>query len=206
MGPKEIKDKDRKLEVQKETARSFREYFGSEEVICDNISELNKKVDDFFEWRNKEWIVPGKGKTPEQLWKEKGRKKVELSKSKFEEIFSEDMARFGLLFRENNGMLIVPFYDYLKKLFEGNYKEIPDYHGFIYNIVVETDKFVPSFVLKEFISKNPKRTLDLFKNLYKEVESMEDVNKILKNYRSDWDKDIDLNTELYDFDDNNGKE
>ena len=199
MGPKEIKDKDKRLEVQKEAAKSFREYFGDKEVICDNVSELNKKVKDFFEWRNKEWIVPGKGKNPDQIWKEDKGKEAEFKNPDFKEFFSEDMAKFGFIFDENHGIVIVPFYDYLKKLFEGNYKEIPEYYGFLYNIVAETNKFIPSFVLKDLISKNPKRTLELFKNAYVDINNMNDVEELLSYYRTDWDKDFDLSINLFDF-------
>lgn len=200
---KKGEERDKKLEIQKELEDSFKEYFGSDEAIYDNILELEKGIKEFLEWRNNNWIVPEKGKTPNQLWKEnnkKDQKESDFKTPNLKKAFSENMAKFGFICDANYGVVIVPFYDYLKKLFEGSYKEIPDYPGFIYNIVTETNKFIPSFIIKKFIRRNPKRTLELFKDAYKEIDDLDDVYDLLSYYREDWEEDFDLSIELYDPD------
>ncbi|MDP4039275.1 MAG: hypothetical protein Q8P57_01735 [Candidatus Pacearchaeota archaeon] len=195
----EIKDKRKILEAQKEMVDSFKEYFGSIEVIFDKVKELEKKFNDFLEWRNNKWIVPGKGKTPEQLWLEVGNPKTKLKKLKLKGIFSNDMAKFGLIAHPFYGIVFVPFYDVLKRLFEGDFKKIPDHIGFLQNIVVETKSFVPPFIIKDIIHKNQERTLKLFKEGYTNVKDLDDVYNILKKFRDDWNDEPRLWQNLIDY-------
>ena len=193
-----IKDKKKLLEAQKETVESFKQYFGDCEVIFETIEELEKKFNLFFKWRNEEWIVPEKNKTPEQLWEEQGNAPVKLKPFKLKNKFSKDMKKFGLITDSIHGIVIVPFYGYLKEFFEGDYKKVPDYWGFFYEFIAETDRFIPSFVLRNIILKNKEKALKIFKKGYKNVKTFDNVFNLLSDYRKDWEEEPTLWHHLID--------
>ena len=181
-----IEDKKKILEAQKEIAESFKQYFGDYEIVASSVEQLEKKLNNFFEWRNNKWIVPGKNKTPEQLWLEADNPKTKMKKISLRNRFDDEMSKFALMAHPIFGIVIVPFYDILKTLFEGDYNSIPDYLGFLCDIVVETKSFIPPFVIKDLIIKNKERTLELFKKAYTNVKTIDDVYNILEKYRKDW--------------------
>lgn len=180
-------DKTKILEAQKETVESFKQYFGNYEVIFETINETEKKFNAFFKWRNKEWIVPNKGKTPEQLWKENGNAPVELPYMNIKKNFQKGMDKFGIIADPLYGIVIAPFYGYLKEFFEGDYKKVPSYEEFFEEIVLK-GQIIPSFVIKKIILKNQKEAIKLFKKRYKAivVKDLDDVFKVLGRYREDW--------------------
>ena len=182
-----IQDKKKLLEVQKETVDSFKQFFGDYEVIFETVEELEKKFNLFFKWRNEEWIVPEKNKTSEQLWKEQGNDPIKLKPFKLKDKFSKDMKKFGLIVDSIHGIVIVPFYGHLKEFFAGDYKKVPDYWDFFYKVIAETDKFIPSFVLRNIILKNKEKALKIFKEGYKNVKTFDEIFDLLSEFREDWD-------------------
>jgi len=184
---------------------SFKEYFGDYEVICEDIKELEKKMDSFFKWRNEEWIVPGENRTPKQLWAEQGNKEVKLRPFKLKGKFPIDEKYFGIIVDAVHGIVIVPYYGYLKEFFEGDYNKVPEHWGFFYNMIAESDAMIPSFVIKNIILKNKDRALEIFKEGYKDLEEFDEIFELLSHYREDWNNSSYPSMRLVDSNKSNKK-
>ena len=107
------------------------------------------------------------------------------------------MERFGLVVHPKAGILIIPFYGYLKQLFEGNYKEIPNYLEFLQKIVIESH-IIPPFITRQIIENNSVRTLKIFKEGYTNVKQMDDVYNIFENSDNNLMKGLPIATSLFE--------
>ena len=194
-----IDDKAKALEIQKETVESFKQFFGDYEIVFETVEELENKFNDFIQWKNNEWIVPGTNKTPKQLLMGEKRLELNIKRVDLKNKFPKKAKKLGLIADPIFGIVMFPFYGYLKDFFNGNYKSIPDYEGFFDNVII-SDSFIPSFVIKNIILKNKENAIKIFKKFYNGVRNLDDVSYILEKNREDWNDASAIWQNLVDLD------
>ncbi|MBS7609788.1 hypothetical protein KEJ19_04360 [Candidatus Bathyarchaeota archaeon] len=178
---------EKAIEIQRDFCEASKEYFGSTDPVFKNGKEAEEAFEKFIKWFSRERKVPGKGKTPLQLSEEKGRKKVpEIPRVRFpREIL--DAKDVGIVFDEVGGIRILPEYGKVKELFQGDFRKVPNYKDLLEALVYE-EGFIPSFVLRSLIEKNPERAVEVFATRFRNIKSIQNVLSLLKRNRSDWDE------------------
>ncbi|MFP3952376.1 MAG: hypothetical protein ACLFVP_09595, partial [Candidatus Bathyarchaeia archaeon] len=49
------------------------------------------------------------------------------------------------------------------------------------------EDFIPPFIIKRMIKKNPNKALEAFKSTFKNIETIEDLYNLFKENRTDWE-------------------
>ncbi|MEM3692617.1 MAG: DUF6398 domain-containing protein [Candidatus Bathyarchaeia archaeon] len=175
---------EKAIEIQRDLCEASKEYFGSTDPVFKDGKEAEKAFNNFIRWFSEERKVPEKGKTPIALHKEKGLKKLpKIPKIKLPRELL-DAADVGVVFDEVGGIRIFPEYGKVKELFEGDFRKVPGYKDLLGVLVYEED-FIPSFVLRRLIERNPERAVEVFATTFRNIKSVEDVLSLLKRRRID---------------------
>jgi hypothetical protein len=177
-------------ELQRRMCKAFEEYFGSRDPVFNNPHEGETFMNSFLEWYGYIREVPGKGKTPAQLYFEEhgefpDRPRFRLPRELVEA--GEEGLEVGFIFDEVWGIYILPYYGEVRELFKGNYKEVPD-HGDLLRALVHEEGYIPPFIIKRLIEENPEKALEAFSSIYSEVKRLKDLYKLFKENRTDWEE------------------
>ena len=183
-----IKSKEKALEMQKEMCEAFIEYFGCNDPVFEDGKNAEKAINAFFGWRNTQWKVPGKDKTPNELWLEEHQQVFKMPKVRLKEMY--DQEDVGIICDEEAGIGIFPDYGFVKELFKGDYRKINNFKDVVCGLV-EHEDFMDSYILKKLILNNPKRSVEVFSAAYKNIKKIEDVLGLFKS-RADWNKKPEL--------------
>ena len=182
---KVIQSKKKALEMQKEMHNSFIEYFKCSDPLFENGRKAEDAINAFFEWRNTVWKVPGKGKTPNELWLEENEKLPEVLPFTIKSIY--DTKGVGILSDERTGFLFCPNYNYIKKLFKGEFKSISNFRELVSDLVEED--IIDTYFLRKLIMENKERAVEVFSQTYQKIKTIEDIYKIMKYMKKDWDEE-----------------
>jgi len=185
------------LEIQRDMCEAAKEYFGSTDPVFEDAREAEKALNDFTSWHNHERKLPGKGKTPTQLYTEKHEKLPETQRMEFprELLEARDV---GLVFDEDGGTMILPHYGRVKELFQGDLRNVPDYKSLVRSLVSEK-RFIPSFLIRSLIDENSEQAVRVFTTVYKNVRTIKDIYKIFEEHRADWNEKPKPSTIPIDF-------
>jgi hypothetical protein len=178
---------EKAIEAQRDFCEAAKEFFGSSDPIFRNARIAEKALNDFLRWFSQERKVPGKGKSPSQLYMEKGRRKApEIPKVKLPREFL-DAKDVGVVFDEVGGICILPEYGKVKVLFQGDFRRVPGYKDLVRALVYEKG-FIPSFILRRLIEKNPERAVEIFAMVFRNIRCLKDVLSLLEKHRTDWNE------------------
>jgi hypothetical protein len=183
---KAIKSKKKSCEMQKEMYDAFIEYFREYDPVFKDGKEAIKAMNDFLLWRSTHWIVPGKGKTPHELWLEDHEILPEMLVVHIDGF--DDVKGVGILCDEKTSFYFCPQYSFIKKLFRGKYREINNFKEIIYDII-EEDDVIDTYFLKKVIVENKKRAVEVFHLAYPQIKTFKDLDETMRMIKKDWDKE-----------------
>lgn len=179
---------ERGRELQKRMCQASEEYFSSRDPVFDSPQEAEESMNGFLEWYSYERDVPGRGKTPAQLYLDSHGSLPELPKFRLPREIHEAGGGFkiGIVFDEVWGIFILAHYDEVKEIFTGDYEKVPD-HEELLRALVKKEGFIPPFIIKRMIKKSPDKALEAFRSTYKNLETIEDLYKLFRENRTDWE-------------------
>ncbi len=181
---KVIKSKKKAFEMQKELHDSFIEFFGCNDPVFENGKKVESALNQFWEWRNTKWKVPGTDKTPDELWLEKHDTLPKTPKNNIASLYTEK--GIGIICDEEAGIGIFPEYSFVKTLFKGDYKRIRNYKELVYDLI-EEPSFMDSYILKKLILENKDRAIEVFNAAYPNIKTTQEIETIMRYARKDWD-------------------
>ena len=172
------------LSMQKDMARAFMQFFKCNDPVFENGKKAEKALNDFYTWYNRNYLIPDKGKTPEQLWLEEHKSLPKVPRIKLTPMYSE--CSIGIVFDELAGCGIFPKYGYVKTLLEGDYLKITNYEDIVHDLV-EDEGFIDSYILNKMINRNKQRAVIVFRKKYPTINDIEDIHSLMRSKRKDWD-------------------
>lgn len=177
-------------EIQRNMCQAFEEYFGVREKVFNSPLECEEEMNAFLEWYSFNWKVPGRGKTPAQLYLETHRETPSLPRFSLpREVMDageEEDLNVGVLYDEEWGFYILPCYGDVKRMFTGNYQEVPDNEDLL-RALLDEDRHFPAFLIKRLIGEYPDEAVEAFSSVCDGVTCLEDLYKLFEENRSDWD-------------------
>ncbi len=180
---KEIKELIDKFNIK------FNELFGTNELISDNknVDELISLFNDYCETENQELKeqVSQYIKEPQEF----NFFKVKEFDSQYNNFLENSMGGFsshdahydvGMIFDEETGLYIIPFWATLKHGFESDYKSIPNYASCL-KTVLENDK-IPNSIINKLHSQYPN-----FMDVVNEIlEKNYTYDELIQTYKADY--------------------
>jgi hypothetical protein len=177
------------LEIQRNLCEACVDYFGSADPVFENAREAEKAINAFMRWYSQERKIPGRGRTPAQIYFEDHGRLPDTLEMKFpRELLETEEVEVGLVFDEVGGIYILPHYGEVKELFHGDFRKVPSYRSLVRTLVTE-EGFVPPFLIRKMINEDPERAVEVFASAYKDVKTLKDVFKLFEKNRSDWKKE-----------------
>jgi hypothetical protein len=180
---------DKARELQQRMCQAFEEYFGSRDPVFNSPRMGEASMNAFLEWFSYVREIPGKEKTPAQFYLEEHGEFPPLPRFKLPgKLIEAGEIEVGFVFDEVWGVYILPYYGEVKEVFTGNHMENPDYEDLLRALVNE-ESFIPPFIIKRLIEGNPEKALKAYSSIYNDVNSLDDLYKLYKRNRTDWEEE-----------------
>jgi len=151
-------------EAQAEIHKRFVEFFGGEEALFTSRRQCERELNRFVRWHMFEKALPS-GKTPAKLYEERYGEKPGVRRVRLPQAF-DATNDIGVISDPKHGIIIVPYYGLLKRLFETADDEELEAHR---NYLKDALESVEPFVLKRLIEGNVGRAASIVSKIF-EVE------------------------------------
>ncbi|MFP3952465.1 MAG: hypothetical protein ACLFVP_10050, partial [Candidatus Bathyarchaeia archaeon] len=128
---------ERGRDLQRRMCQASEEYFNSRDPVFDSPQEAEESMNSFLEWYSYERDVPGRGKTPAQLYLDRHDSLPDLPKFRLPREIHDAGADFqvGIVFDEEWSIFILAHYDEVKEIFKGNYVKVSDHEELLRALV-----------------------------------------------------------------------
>ncbi|MHC1580015.1 MAG: tetratricopeptide repeat protein [Candidatus Alkanophagales archaeon] len=148
-------------EAQAEVHRRFVEFFGGEEALFTSRRQCERELNRFVRWHMFEKALPS-GKTPARLYEERHGGKPGVRRVRLPPSF-DATNDIGVISDPKHGIIVVPYYGRLKRLFETASDEELEAHRDYLKDALES---VEPFVLKRLIESNVERAASIVSRIF----------------------------------------
>ncbi|MDF2956198.1 tetratricopeptide repeat protein [Candidatus Alkanophaga liquidiphilum] len=158
-------------EAQGEVHKRFVEFFGGAEALFTSRRQCERELNRFVRWHMFEKPLPS-GRTPATLYEERYGEKPGVRRVRLPQVFNVTND-IGVISDPKYGIIIIPYYGLLKRLFETAGDEEIETHR---NYLKDALESVEPFVLRRLIERNVERAAKIVGKIFEiELPSLSEV-------------------------------